>query len=207
MIRDLLGLLGSRLDPKFAPSSDVVDHHESPWVVENLPRSPSSIKFHRRVRREESKHENTQENGATYGHRDQGSGVITGAYETRDASIHRVEVFKTAKGRVLITVSPTLFTYVSSPRPRKGGPMSSSATPARLPAALGVIAAVSTSDRESEAEAKLALEEWLGRWAGVGSGSNFTADSAKAESPWNPARPCTAAVASAVADTSWPAAR
>ena len=57
--------------------------------------------------------------------------------------------------------------------------MSSSATPARLPAALGVIAAVSTSDRESEAEAKLALEEWLGRWAGVGSGSSFTADFGK----------------------------
>ena len=32
-----LGLLGSRLDPKFAPASDVVDHHASPWVVENLP--------------------------------------------------------------------------------------------------------------------------------------------------------------------------
>jgi len=32
-----LGLLGAKLDPKFAPSSDVVDHHEHPWVVENLP--------------------------------------------------------------------------------------------------------------------------------------------------------------------------
>ncbi len=32
-----LGLLGSRLDPKHAPGPDVVDHHESAWVLRNLP--------------------------------------------------------------------------------------------------------------------------------------------------------------------------
>jgi len=32
-----LGLLGARLDPRFAPSEGAVDHHEHPWVVENLP--------------------------------------------------------------------------------------------------------------------------------------------------------------------------
>ena len=32
-----LGLLGAKLDPRFAPASNVVDHHESPWVIENLP--------------------------------------------------------------------------------------------------------------------------------------------------------------------------
>jgi len=32
-----LGLLGAKLDPIFAPGPDVVDHHESPWVLENLP--------------------------------------------------------------------------------------------------------------------------------------------------------------------------
>jgi len=32
-----LGLLGARLDARYAPSSKVVDHHDHPWVVENLP--------------------------------------------------------------------------------------------------------------------------------------------------------------------------
>ena len=35
-----LGLLGAKLDPKFAPALDVVDHHESPWVIQNLPAQP-----------------------------------------------------------------------------------------------------------------------------------------------------------------------
>ena len=35
-----LGLLGARLDPKFSPAAGVVDHHESPWVLENLPLEP-----------------------------------------------------------------------------------------------------------------------------------------------------------------------
>ena len=32
-----LGLLGARLDPRFSPGPGVVDHHESPWVLEHLP--------------------------------------------------------------------------------------------------------------------------------------------------------------------------
>jgi uncharacterized protein YbbK (DUF523 family) len=32
-----LGLLGAKLDPKYAPGPDVVDHHNHPWVRENLP--------------------------------------------------------------------------------------------------------------------------------------------------------------------------
>jgi uncharacterized protein YbbK (DUF523 family) len=32
-----LGLLGARLDPAFEPDDELVDHHESPWVLENLP--------------------------------------------------------------------------------------------------------------------------------------------------------------------------
>ncbi|MDP6934512.1 MAG: 2-thiouracil desulfurase family protein [Myxococcota bacterium] len=32
-----LGLLGARLDPAYAPGPEVVDHHLSPWVLENLP--------------------------------------------------------------------------------------------------------------------------------------------------------------------------
>ena len=37
--RDLrtLGLIGARLDPAHTPSDDSVDHHNHPWVVENLP--------------------------------------------------------------------------------------------------------------------------------------------------------------------------
>ena len=35
-----LGLLGAKLNPKFLPGPDVVDHHESPWVLENLPLKP-----------------------------------------------------------------------------------------------------------------------------------------------------------------------
>jgi uncharacterized protein YbbK (DUF523 family) len=35
-----LGLLGARLNQKFFPGPDVVDHHESPWVLENLPLLP-----------------------------------------------------------------------------------------------------------------------------------------------------------------------
>ncbi len=35
-----LGMLGARLDPKFSPAPGVVDHHESPWVLENLPLWP-----------------------------------------------------------------------------------------------------------------------------------------------------------------------
>ena len=30
--------LGQRLDPDFVPHPDALDHHESPWVVANLPR-------------------------------------------------------------------------------------------------------------------------------------------------------------------------
>ena len=32
-----LGLLGAKLDPGFAPGPDVVDHHETPWVLQNVP--------------------------------------------------------------------------------------------------------------------------------------------------------------------------
>lgn len=32
-----LGLLGARIDPAFGPSPEALDHHEHPWVVENLP--------------------------------------------------------------------------------------------------------------------------------------------------------------------------
>ena len=35
-----LGLLGAKLDEKFAPDPEVVDHHESPWVLEHLPLDP-----------------------------------------------------------------------------------------------------------------------------------------------------------------------
>ena len=38
-----LGLLGARLDSKFAPASDAVDHHESPWVLQNLPSQATSL--------------------------------------------------------------------------------------------------------------------------------------------------------------------
>jgi len=34
-----LGLLGAKLDPKYAPAANEVDHHEHPWVLENLPLS------------------------------------------------------------------------------------------------------------------------------------------------------------------------
>ena len=37
-----LGLLGAKLDPKFAPAPEVVDHHETPWVLENLPLQPGA---------------------------------------------------------------------------------------------------------------------------------------------------------------------
>ena len=33
-----LGLIGAQLDPVHAPSGDCVDHHNHPWVAENLPR-------------------------------------------------------------------------------------------------------------------------------------------------------------------------
>ena len=32
-----LGLLGARLDEAYAPTGDLVDHHNHPWVLENLP--------------------------------------------------------------------------------------------------------------------------------------------------------------------------
>jgi uncharacterized protein YbbK (DUF523 family) len=32
-----LGLLGAKIDPQYGPSSDAVDHHQHPWVLENLP--------------------------------------------------------------------------------------------------------------------------------------------------------------------------
>jgi len=32
-----LGLLGAKLEARFSPGPDVVDHHMSPWVLENLP--------------------------------------------------------------------------------------------------------------------------------------------------------------------------
>jgi len=32
-----LGLLGAKLDSKYAPGPEVVDHHNNPWVLENLP--------------------------------------------------------------------------------------------------------------------------------------------------------------------------
>jgi uncharacterized protein YbbK (DUF523 family) len=32
-----LGILGARLDPSFGPIDEAVDHHESPWVLKNLP--------------------------------------------------------------------------------------------------------------------------------------------------------------------------
>jgi uncharacterized protein YbbK (DUF523 family) len=32
-----LGLLGSKLDSRYLPGPDVVDHHQSPWVLKNLP--------------------------------------------------------------------------------------------------------------------------------------------------------------------------
>lgn len=32
-----LGLLGARLDPKWAPTADAMDHHQHPWVLEHLP--------------------------------------------------------------------------------------------------------------------------------------------------------------------------
>ena len=32
-----LGLLGAKLDAMYAPAPDAVDHHESPWVLDNLP--------------------------------------------------------------------------------------------------------------------------------------------------------------------------
>ncbi|MHC5010438.1 MAG: 2-thiouracil desulfurase family protein [Planctomycetota bacterium] len=35
-----LGRIRSRLDPGFVPDSESRDHHEHPWVVENLPASP-----------------------------------------------------------------------------------------------------------------------------------------------------------------------
>ena len=38
-----LGLLGARLDPRWAPSPGDVDFHRSPWVLDNLPQpSPES---------------------------------------------------------------------------------------------------------------------------------------------------------------------
>lgn len=32
-----LGLIGAKLNPVYAPAPDVVDHHNHPWVLENLP--------------------------------------------------------------------------------------------------------------------------------------------------------------------------
>lgn len=35
-----LGLVGARIHPAYGPAPGAVDHHESPWVVENLPLDP-----------------------------------------------------------------------------------------------------------------------------------------------------------------------